>query len=147
MCRSHWQRWNATGVVPTTLLKPYRQKCSVEGCARPHLAKGWCEYHGDRVKSHGDPLTRGRPWMYGKQKDGAVAIRSAHLRVERARGKARDHACAHCGGQAADWAYDWSDPDALTAPVGSLYSLDPSHYMPLCKRCHSALDRPHRKIS
>jgi hypothetical protein len=35
-------------------------KCSVEGCGRPVLARGWCVLHYDRWRRHGDPLIRGR---------------------------------------------------------------------------------------
>jgi hypothetical protein len=53
-----------------------------------------------------------------------------HKRVRRARGKAREHSCEHCGGQAAHWATihgrDGLDIDA--------------DYMPLCVKCHVAYD-------
>ena len=31
-------------------------KCSVEGCLRDSIKKGWCEKHYTRWKNHGDPL-------------------------------------------------------------------------------------------
>jgi hypothetical protein len=30
--------------------------CSIGGCGRPHLARGWCAKHYDRWKNHGDPV-------------------------------------------------------------------------------------------
>lgn len=33
-----------------------RTACSVEGCARPHLASGWCNAHYLRWQKHGTPL-------------------------------------------------------------------------------------------
>lgn len=139
MCKSHWANWKATGVVPVGPLRPYRQVCGVPGCSRPHKAKGWCELHGSRVKSTGDPLVPGRIGPVGPLK-AQVTIRQAHRRVERQRGKASAHPCSRCSAAAADWAYDWQDEYALEAPNGSLYSLDPGHYLPLCKSCHLRFD-------
>lgn len=31
--------------------------CSIEGCERGHLARGWCSVHYRRWRKHGDPLT------------------------------------------------------------------------------------------
>ncbi len=33
--------------------------CSIEGCARPHLARGWCAAHYERWSKYGDPLGGG----------------------------------------------------------------------------------------
>lgn len=30
--------------------------CSVEGCGKPHLARGWCAAHLKRWRKHGDPM-------------------------------------------------------------------------------------------
>lgn len=30
--------------------------CSIEGCERPHNARGWCTTHYERWRRHGDPL-------------------------------------------------------------------------------------------
>jgi hypothetical protein len=35
--------------------------CSVEDCARPHYAHGFCRRHNDRWKMYGDPLAPKRP--------------------------------------------------------------------------------------
>lgn len=32
------------------------RKCSVEGCGKKHLAKGYCDLHYDRFRKYGDPL-------------------------------------------------------------------------------------------
>lgn len=34
--------------------------CTVEGCVKPHNAKGYCREHYARWRQHGDPLTRVR---------------------------------------------------------------------------------------
>lgn len=40
--------------------------CSVSGCDKPALARGWCSKHWTRWQRHGDPLAGGTP------KDGTV---------------------------------------------------------------------------
>lgn len=65
--------------------------CSIPGCDKPHIAKGWCIEHYNRCRRTGDPLTpsptaeprrflaevvlqyRGAgclPWPYGRNKEG-----------------------------------------------------------------------------
>jgi hypothetical protein len=59
------------------------------------------------------------------------------------RGNAKTHTCQHCGQAACDWAYDHQDPnDSYEVMNGyrMAYSVDPSHYMPLCKPCHVKFD-------
>lgn len=36
--------------------------CSIEGCNRQHLARGWCRAHYLRWFRHGDPLAGGTPY-------------------------------------------------------------------------------------
>lgn len=143
MCKGHWASWKRTGVMPTGPLQSYGQSCSVPGCPRPHKAKGWCEFHGDRVKATGNPFRPGE--RYRPPRKSVVSIRAVHFRLEADRGKATEHSCTHCGRQADDWAYDWADPYALVSPGGSYYSLDQNHYLPLCTSCHLIFDRPHRR--
>lgn len=38
--------------------KRYSIKCSVDGCEKPFLAKGFCNMHYCRFKKHGNPLIR-----------------------------------------------------------------------------------------
>lgn len=124
--------------------------CSFEGCtAQVHVrSRGWCRLHYNRWWKHGDPMweptsragSASHHWL-----GDAVTYAAAHLRVKRLRGRASLHLCAHCGGRARDWAYDHKDPKELTGPAGpglpdAPYSADPSHYIPLCKPCHTRFD-------
>lgn len=40
--------------------------CSIDGCGKPTIARGWCSKHWTRWQRHGDPLAGGTP------KDGSV---------------------------------------------------------------------------
>ena len=31
-------------------------RCTVDGCSRPLLARGWCSTHYSRWRTHGDPV-------------------------------------------------------------------------------------------
>lgn len=88
LCATHWHRWyegNPTDVpigrtgVSTNRIKSKPRLCKVEGCGRPHVAKGYCSLHYQRLKagrnmsepiqekSHkqGDPcIYCGRPSIY-----------------------------------------------------------------------------------
>lgn len=64
---------------------------------------------------------------------------AAHHSLRQKRGDARDFGCLSCGNEAAEWAYDHSDPNELSSRYGP-YSLDVSRYNPLCVPCHRSLD-------
>ena len=66
---------------------------------------------------------------------------TAHKRVYSARGAAAARRCQHCGRDASQWAYDHLDPSVSLTPQGYQYSVDVSHYIPLCIPCHRVFDR------
>lgn len=76
-----------------------------------------------------------------------VTYGGAHLRVRTVRGPASEYDC-ECGQAAEHWAYDHQDEGALIEsrpfPRGRVrqvpYSLDPSHYQPMCRPCHREFD-------
>lgn len=71
------------------------------------------------------------------------SYQALHDRLRRYRGRASEHTCVGCGGQAQDWAYDHSDPGQLVTKVGKkqiAYSTDLSRYQPMCRSCHHRLD-------
>lgn len=76
-----------------------------------------------------------------------ISYDGAHDRVHRLHGPASRHACTQCGQQAADWAYDHSDPHAKYGNPENqtvAYSPDPSRYRPMCKPCHATFDAERR---
>ena len=73
-------------------------RCTIDGCGRPHVARGWCRAHYLRWCRHGDP----RPDVPVLVRDGTS--RQSLLRRARAeRGPAAARSCARCGGQAWCW--------------------------------------------
>lgn len=68
---------------------------------------------------------------------GGVTYWAARRAVLAARGPAAEQRCGGCGGAAAVWSYDGSDPDELHgAERARRYSLDPARYRALCRSCH-----------
>lgn len=72
-----------------------------------------------------------------------IGYSGAHRALVRVRGRAKEHKC-QCGSRAQDWAFTHTDPgpDVLVSHKGLAYSLDPTRYVPMCKRCHHRYDHP-----
>lgn len=120
--------------------------CAVETCEKEPKTRDWCDAHYGRWYRHGDPLGGGA--RSGPKRHDRPGYDAAHARVYRARGRARQHAC-QCGAQAAQWAYDHTDPAPLVETLRNMigefaemtYSADPSRYVALCRSCHVKLDK------
>lgn len=73
----------------------------------------------------------------------------AHNRVKGQRGSASQYLC-RCGNQAEQWAYSHADYDERAMIKGrearKPYSLNPEHYVPMCRPCHKRLDNAHRAM-
>lgn len=123
--------------------------CSIEGCGKDRDASGGtlCSAHLARVRRRGGvggvhTRTRGSD---------EITYEGAHIRLRKARGKAHTHACVRCGEQAREWAFIHGSPNPR--PAGSRadgkphgpWSLDLSHYEPLCALCHRNIDWDIRK--
>lgn len=143
MCGMHYLRWWKTGDAGSA--RSDREiraderavaKCPVEGCGQPPRpgGKNLCEMHYGRIRRNGDPNT-----VINMRREDA-AYRSAHSRVRRDRGAAREYQCIDCGTQAQHWSYAHTDSNELKSPGGQPYSLDPQHYEPRCVVCHWAFD-------
>lgn len=146
-CNTHYERWRRTGdVAGDREVQGYRlylQTCNMDECERPQASSyGLCELHVTRYRVWGDPyyndLGRGpenHMWLGDN-----IGYAAAHSRVRRLYGSPSEHECCDCGGPAADWAYDHTDPDEKFTTQGWPYSTDISTYVPLCKKCHVAFD-------
>lgn len=80
--------------------------------------------------------------MHAPPKGVVVGNKAAHIRIRKLWGKATEHVCVGCGGEAHQWAYDGTDPTELPDPQFGRYSLHPEFYMPMCRSCHARYDRP-----
>lgn len=104
-----------------------------------------CECGAERRATY-EALRRGKATSCGApdcQRKDVVTYSGAHMRVRTRRGPASSHACVDCGGQAAQWSYDKSDPDEQYMISGDKkypYSLDENRYVPRCVPCHRAFD-------
>jgi hypothetical protein len=117
--------------------------CSVLDCGQPHIAKGFCVKHYQRHQSNGDPLVVRHG---GGCCEGVVTYTAVHRRLRLDRGPASQYPCFECLGRAQDWAYDNVDPNELVGgKYDSAYSLNPDHYVPLCRPCHAEFDQSHRE--
>lgn len=68
---------------------------------------------------------------------------SIHTKLRIKRGHAWTYRCCGCGLSASHWAYDHEDLDEATDAKGRTYSVNLSHYLPLCGQCHFRFDAPH----
>lgn len=81
--------------------------------------------------------------MHATQRLSAAQISYSRLHniLKRTYGPARNYTCASCPSQAAEWSYDWTDPDPrYDVATGSQFSLDLTRYQPRCLFCHRKLD-------
>jgi len=134
-CRTHYMRWSRHG-DPVVVKVVRGAICDVDNCGRPAKGRGFCDQHYKRVMRHGDPTVRLRNYVPEGQ-----SYKSIHRLLKSLHGPARLHACAKCGEDASDWAYDHADPSEYYDDRGCPFSSDPERYMPLCRQCHCIFDQ------
>lgn len=152
-CNAHYERWRLLGTTGDAEIRAYGGGiCAAGDCDRPSKVRGWCLKHYSRVREHGDPhrvtsrAMENNPAWQGDD----IGYGAAHSRVRSAKGPASRHVCVDCGEPSEEWAYDNADPGEIRAPMdsllgpGCLYSTDPAHYQPMCKKCHMRFDRDRR---
>ena len=89
-----------------------------------HKVRGGPGFTSESNPSNG-PVEQHPRWA------GDAAGRAAlHQRVEKVRGKAKQHGCEECGARAREW-----------ARIHGRTGLSVHDYRPLCKLCHVAYDR------
>lgn len=110
-----------------------------------------CRTHRARKKVHGSTLAEhpigSLPPRWDPREP--CTYKHAHWRVRSVRGRAADHACADCGGQAKQWSYNHNAEHEFRGPVVSprngvayeyVWSGDPNDYSARCMSCHYTLD-------
>lgn len=136
----------------------HARPCVASGCANPVGPAGgrdMCPKHRIRVKLHGDasvvayrygadnPATHRRGHLHPRWVGDEATYAVTHERISRERGRAAEHECVSCSEPAAHWSYDHLDERERTEVrrgVSLTYSTDPSHYRPMCVRCHKRDD-------
>ena len=144
-CDRHLGRFIKDGDPGSVWIEPRQPDaaCSVEGCENTirRGGRGWCSKHHQRWRKTGAPDT---PFLEPRDDVGYYVV---HQRVRTQRGKASAHACISCGVPAQHWAYDHAAPDEkLDEKNGLPYSLDASHYFPMCQPCHRRFDVEHSQV-
>ena len=170
MCQMHYMRWYRS---------QKNEECDTDACVRSVYSRGLCETHYKNLlreenpdydaaqralKAPGSPsyqrkLERKREKNklrnpYGFKKE-IVSYASAHRRLWRLRGKAKDFECVDCPAKAEHWSLSknaknilWGDDDHGSVLA---YSLDMGDYFPRCAQCHRFYDalfvRENRRVS
>ncbi len=150
LCKFHYQRQRLTGTT-NLVVRPKRQRrgCVIPGCHDLHTAHGLCSKHLQRRQKHGDPTVVLPPhrqsWpdpsLHPSWRGPNAGYTAAHQRVTSLHGRARTHRCVDCGDGAAEWSYNYRDPEARVTLDGRPYSLNTEFYEPRCVPCHRSFDR------
>lgn len=139
-----------------TQTKRAATRCITDGCIRLTSSRngkcGPCRALRSPLKLDGLPA--GQVWEWPSRRPvtpkpepraPSTSYKAVHARLRAALGRASDHECRRCDRKAQDWAYDKSDPNALSEinarGATVKYSADLARYMPLCRSCHTKLDR------
>lgn len=117
--------------------------CRSPQCSRPvaYRSQRLCRHHylltRRRLGPPAERVTDGR----GAARREHVGYQAAHDRNEERHGLAGRYRCELCRHRAAHWALPPSLASEVCPDTGLRYSLEPEDYMPLCRSCHSSLDR------
>ena len=154
LCAKHYHRLCRNGHPLAMHRRECRGICVIDGCDQldtgPH---GLCSKHEARLRRYGDPNSvRDRQFKRGAAnhlwRGDNITYRTAHDRIQRAKGPARQYDCVDCQrAPAADWSYNHRDPNEKVDPkTGASYSANPDFYDPRCRTCHIAFDAK-RKVA
>ncbi len=142
-CETHLRRFIQGGDPGKVEIEPRRPgaACSVEGCGKSIRGggRGWCNAHYIRWSKTGSPTTP-LPDHPPRWTGDAATYAAIHLRLRKTRGRAADQSCVTCGKEARHWSYDHADPAEIRDGRGIPYSLNLSHYQPMCQPCHRRFD-------
>lgn len=88
------------------------------------------------------------PDQKGRPKKKFVEYRAAHIRVDTARGKSKEHDCVDCGGKASEWSLsdEAQHVHYSREKDGAIYSLNVYDYQARCRPCHRKYDGWSREV-
>ncbi|WP_019157765.1 hypothetical protein [Brevibacterium senegalense] len=120
--------------------------CAEDGCSEDvsRRAQPYCRTHYLKNRAAG-PLEHVRPAgaAHPAFKDARIGVDGAHDRIRKERGAAWNYRCARVG--CVKLAEHWSlIPGHATHCLISKqrhYSVEPADYLPLCRSCHTRLDK------
>lgn len=147
LCEMHYYRIRRTGSSAPPIKTT--GTCLADGCDAPASnggrklnlgSSGYCRKHYLRVQKRGDAAFEFKGANNTQWTGDNATNRCVHQRLHKARGKASSHSCVDCGGRAAHWSYDHTDPDERFDPEKGPYSIDINRYDPRCVRCHKRFD-------
>jgi hypothetical protein len=147
LCEGHYaQRRRGKPFAPLKVRRLDGEICYVSDCTNKRTKGRWCAKHEARIRRHGDPdqvmhqrdrnIPKGEAHPFWNHQGSYVAV---HLRLRKARGRAKDHECVECQTPARQWALTHNRDKALSAPQGP-FSLNLDDYEPMCVRCHKTMD-------
>ncbi|MDN4162954.1 hypothetical protein [Nocardioides abyssi] len=145
-CRKHYAKFRTYG-------DPLHQQDFINSgkechCGKPAQSRGMCKAHYMAWWSENaeqKPVDEGHHNFKAEN----VTYATAHYRVRRAKGSARDYQCLDCDNMATDWClivnpsekhYGYS---AYGRKPTTAFSLNPDDYEPRCSDCHKAYDAKH----
>jgi hypothetical protein len=134
----HYNRWYQHG-DPTVIKRQSGRVCVVEGCGKPHQARGWCWTHYERWRVHGDPEFEAphSQWLGDE-----VGYKGLHQRLIRGRGQASQYPCVDCGGTAEHWSLRKDHAGQLQKDeLDRIWTILLEDYDPRCIPCHRGYDK------
>jgi len=149
LCQMHYKRLWRTGT--TEILAKPEVKCTKCGERAYNLKRALCLPHYNYWYNY-ERLGR-KPQPRRKPLWEVVGYRAAHVRVEKARGKARLYFCVDCSERAQEWSLGKDAENVLISSAdnsaGKAYSLDVEDYEPRCMSCHRKHDgiMPNKVVS
>src|ERR1700758_3894533 len=108
-CGTHAGQIRARGAVSEIESRTKQpERCIFEGCVGRPLAHGYCSAHLRQKRVHDRMVPIVRPSLFDE-----CTYTAAHHRCRQLWGKVQQYPCVSCGQEAADWAYDGTDPTEL----------------------------------
>ena len=154
LCAKHYSRARKVGRPPPRKNQASSDECSIDGCANPYRARGYCVGHYTRWQVHGDALPDAPLGPRGFQsaeshpdwKGGDIGYQAWHVRLRQC-----DHGllCDHCQfAEPTEWAFNWREvPRDQWRFDPFPYTTRFEDYLDLCTSCHRTFDWGRRAMN